>query len=689
MTSYSNRLIHEKSPYLLQHSHNPVDWFPWGPEAFDKARLEQKPLLISIGYATCHWCHVMERESFENPQVAQFMNEHFVAIKVDREERPDVDKIYMDALHAFQQQGGWPLNMFATSEGMPFTGGTYFPPKDSYGRKSFLSVLEYIHQIWSNDRDQIYQSAQSITAFLQQNAQLKSTPLQDAEEIPEKTFKTFLRAFDREDGGFQFQANNKFPPSMGLMTLLRYHQRTHHPDALEMVETTLHKMLAGGIYDQLGGGLSRYSTDYQWMVPHFEKMLYDNALFVWSLLETWQVTRHDSYRERAEDVLTYIERDMRSPEGAFYSAEDADSEGVEGKFYVWSQQEFRNLLGAELSPQAEAWWGITPQGNFEHQLNIPHRPVPEEAMLQKFSISRDTLRENMRKARAVLLESRSRRPRPLLDDKILVSWNGLMISAFARASRIFENENYAQIARQAAEFIFSNMFDTEGRLLRRHREGEGRFHAYLCDHTHLAMACLDLYETTYESQWVFRAKALMDQVNTLFRNEEGPYYDTGHDAETVICRSMEGYDGVEPSGNSMAALVFLKLHYLGFEGTYREDSLRILEGFQQHLHQGGASFAAMQWALDWHLFPPTQVVILGNRHDPEIQAMLSHIRQEFYPAIIPAYLDPTFAPDLKLVLPVFEERVTETQLSSAWLCRDQMCGLPIHLAEELKIQLET
>ncbi|MEC9460159.1 MAG: thioredoxin domain-containing protein, partial [SAR324 cluster bacterium] len=450
--SFSNKLIHEKSPYLLQHAPNPGDWYPWGTAAFAKAKEEDKLLLVSIGYATCHWCHVMERESFEDPELAAFLNAYFVPVKVDREERPDVDKIHMDALHALGQQGGWPLNMFVTPEGKPVTGGTYFPPRPMYGRKSFRELLETLALIWKDEREKIFTTADQLTAHLQQ----KAVPTADGHpelnwEAEEQTVAQFRESYDSQHGGFKQQQQNKFPPSMGLMLLLRHYKRTGEAHSLEMVEMTLQKIFAGGIYDQLGGGLSRYSTDYEWLVPHFEKMLYDNSLFVWALIETFQITKNPLYESAVRDVLAYVARDMTSPAGAFFSAEDADSEGVEGKFYVWSKAEVLKILGAESGELACAFWDITENGNFEGS-SIPNRPRSDEDLAAQFRITPEEMRKTLRTAREKLMAVRSQRVRPLLDDKVLTSWNALMISAFARASRVFNDPEFEKMATRAADF---------------------------------------------------------------------------------------------------------------------------------------------------------------------------------------------------------------------------------------------
>ena len=682
--SFSNKLIHEKSPYLLQHAHNPVDWHPWGTAAFAKAKEEDKLLLVSIGYATCHWCHVMERESFEDPELAAFLNAYFVPVKVDREERPDVDKIHMDALHALGQQGGWPLNMFVTPEGKPVTGGTYFPPRPMYGRKSFRELLETLALIWKDEREKIFTTADQLTAHLQQ----KAVPTADGHpelnwEAEEQTVAQFRESYDSQHGGFKQQQQNKFPPSMGLMLLLRHYKRTGEAHSLEMVEMTLQKIFAGGIYDQLGGGLSRYSTDYEWLVPHFEKMLYDNSLFVWALIETFQITKNPLYESAVRDVLAYVASDMTSPTGAFFSAEDADSEGVEGKFYVWSKAEVLKILGAESGEMACAFWDITENGNFEGS-SIPNRPRSDEDVAEQFRITPEEMRKTLRTAREKLMAVRSQRVRPLLDDKVLTSWNALMISAFARASRVFNDPEFEKMATRAADFIFNNLFDDSGRLLRRWRDGEARFPAYLCDHAQLSVACLDLYETTYDPGWFQKAVELSDKINRLFRNAEGPYYDTGTDGEVLLTRNAEGYDGVEPSGNSSLAHAFLRLRAYGLAPQYYEDTQRIFRGFAQHLEQAGVSFSAMLGGLHFSLSVAKEVVISGRRGEAETELLLDELRREYHPNIVVSFVENGESPETEKIIPLASGRAMVNDSATAYVCQNQTCQIPVHSVDELR-----
>ena len=685
----ANRLSEEKSPYLLQHARNPVDWYPWGEAAFEKAQREDKPMLISIGYATCHWCHVMERESFENEETAKYLNEHFVAVKVDREERPDVDKVYMDALHAMGQQGGWPLNIFATSDGRPVAGGTYFPPEDAHGRKGFRHLLQLIHEAWQDNREVLQQNASALTEHLQGQAHLTSQGGYSWDASPvQNCVEQYAQAYDRQHGGFALQQQNKFPPSMGLMLLLRHGKSSGDAPVLAMVEHTLKAMVAGGIYDQLGGGLSRYSTDYQWLVPHFEKMLYDNALFAQALTEAFQVTGKPFYQAYAQDVLDYVLRDMTLPDGGFCSAEDADSEGEEGRFYVWRPEEIDSVLEPPVAAAAKAWWSISSEGNFEHNTSIPHTPRSMQVVAEELGVEEDSLAESLMEAREKLLAIRSTRPRPLLDDKVLTSWNALMISAMANAGRAFDEPRYVEAAQKAGRFLLDNLKEENGRLLRRWRDGEARFVAYLVDHAQLAVACLDLYQATFDTAWFAEAQHLMGEVNRLFRNEQGPYFDTGNDGEQLLARNMEGYDGVEPSGNTAAAQAFLRLHSLGVREDFEADALRIFSGFRTHLEQAGVSFSAMLSALWFHLSQPKEVAIVGDPEHEETKAMLALVNQSYRPNVVLAFSSPEDLPATAKVVPLLAGREAIGGKPTAYVCANMVCQLPVHSAQDLAALLD-
>ncbi|MEQ9364753.1 MAG: thioredoxin domain-containing protein, partial [Leptospirales bacterium] len=614
---YTNRLAQEKSPYLLQHAHNPVDWFPWGPEAFEKARNEDKLILLSIGYATCHWCHVMERESFENAETAAVLNEKYVAIKVDREERPDVDQIYMKALHATGQQGGWPLNMFLTPALLPITGGTYFPPRAAHGRPSFIDVLNNIHQLWHQDRPKLTDSAGTLHAFLQQSDTPADQSLPDA-DVLQRTVKQYAGMYDKYRGGFAGNGPNKFPPSMGLIYLLELHRR--NPDdseALQMVEETLDNMKRGGIYDQIGGGLSRYSTDHDWLVPHFEKMLYDNALFLRALVDCYRVTRNPRYKAWALDVCEYIQRDMTAPEGAFYSAEDADSEGEEGKFYVWTASELEEVfteagLSVDDRKLLVEFWDITVRGNFEGKVILNER-APRDRFLAGCGKSADEWEALLTTARSALLERRSKRVRPLRDDKILTSWNALYISALAQAATAFQDRGLYERARRAADFIRDTMHAPDGSLYRRYRAGEAGIAATLPDYALLANAHLDLYRAGFDPADFARARDLGKLIENNFADPKGSgaFFETREGSADLIVRTIETYDGVEPSGNAAAARLFLTL---ALYGEKPEANRELAEGVFRYCKTGlseqGASHSYLGAAFAAYMEPPPEIAIV-------------------------------------------------------------------------------
>jgi uncharacterized protein YyaL (SSP411 family) len=602
----------------------------------------------------------------------------------------------MDALHAMGQQGGWPLNMFTMPDGRPVAGGTYFPPQDAHGRKSFRAVLDILRLAWKQQRQDIEQNATALTDHLRQQASLagdggaagagSAARAWDRGPV-EAAVALYKRTYDPKDGGFALQAQQKFPPSMGLMLLLRHHARTGDAQALAIVEHTLQRMLAGGIYDQLGGGLSRYSTDYQWVVPHFEKMLYDNALFVQALTEAYLVTGKEFYRTYAEDVIEYVRRDLGAPGGAFFSAEDADSEGEEGRFYVWTPREVAALLPEADATAAMAYWGIGPAGNFEHGTTILTATRPLADVAGRLGVTEDALAESLGRARERLFAARSQRVRPLRDDKILTSWNALMVSALAKAGRAFDEPEHVRSAERAARFLLAELRDGSGRLLRRWRDGEARFKGYLVDYTQTAAACLDLFETTYDPSWFDEALRLMREVNRLFRNEAGPYFDTGSDAEPLIARTMDGYDGVEPSGNSSAAMVFLRLHALGVREGFEADALRICAGFSKHLSEAGISFSAMLAALDFHLGPAREIAIVGAADAPATQDLLRVVRRRYLPDSVVVCADPAQVEALGRRIPLLASRAAVGGRPTAYVCRDMTCRLPVHSAEELAAQL--
>jgi len=681
---YTNQLIKEKSPYLLQHAHNPVDWYPWGEKPFKIAKEKNLPLLVSIGYATCHWCHVMERESFEDPELAKLLNEHFISIKIDREERPDIDSIYMQAVQAMGQQGGWPLNVFLTPEGLPFYSGTYFPPERRFNLPSFGDVLIFLTKTWLNEPDKVKKQSKALEAAICQSSQ-RETKTGSLDTLnfdgEDKAAKLYEDHYDKLNHGFKFQSQNKFPPSMGLSMLLRHHNRTGNTSSLSMTEHTLRAMKWGGIYDQIGGGISRYSTDYRWLVPHFEKMLYDNSLFITALIETFQVTRHQEFADYANDVLHYIDRDMTSEKGGFFSAEDADSEGVEGKFYVWSKEEIESLVGRQTASVTIPFFNVTQGGNFEHK-NILNQTCTQQELAKDLGLAPETVATELSTAREKLLKERSKRIRPLLDDKILTSWNGLMISAMAKVGRVLEDVNRISIAEKAMRFILSNLKTAEGKLLRRFREGEARYDGYLFDYSSIAVACLELYEATYDTKYILEARDLMQSVEKKFASE-GAYYETDADGEKLIVRQISGYDGVEPSGNSNAALAFLKLGAYFGDMDFIKCAERIFQAFHEDLIEHGMNSSFMMQALHLYLGGLKEVAIVGQRNDPSTREILKIVRSGFFPNAVFAFSYKDEIEKKGAELPLLAGKSIKDGKATAYICKFGTCLTPVNTPKDL------
>ncbi|MBT4258892.1 MAG: thioredoxin domain-containing protein, partial [Nitrospina sp.] len=598
--------------------------------------------------------------------------------------RPDIDSIYMKAIQAMGQQGGWPLNVFITPEGVPFYSGTYFPPEKGFNIPSFTDVLIFLTKTWINEPEKVKKQSEALSLAIRESSERKPT-LETTESLDfdgeDKAAKLYESHYDTLNHGFRFQPQNKFPPSMGLSLLLRHHHRTGTTSSLEMTKSTLRAMKWGGIYDQIGGGLSRYSTDYRWLVPHFEKMLYDNSLFVTALIETFQLTGHQEFSDYANDVLYYIDQDMTSKEGAFFSAEDADSEGVEGKFYVWSKEEIESILGRQASSIAVPFFNITKEGNFEHK-NILNQTNTYQDLAKKLGLAEDTVINELSSARIKLLQERSKRIRPLLDDKILTSWNGLMISAMAKTGRVLEDLNRIAKAEKAVEFILSTLKTPEGKILRRFREGEARYDGYLFDYSSIAVACLELYEATYNTKYIIEAQKLMQTVEDKF-SSEGAYYETAVDAEKLIVRQISGYDGVEPSGNSNASLAFLKLGAYLANPDFIRKAEKIFLAFHEDLTEYGMNSSFMMQALHLYLGGLKEVVIVGKRNDLSTQEILKTIRSQFFPNAIFAFAYEDEVAKKGADLPLLSGKTIINGKATAYVCRLGTCLKPVNSSEDL------
>jgi hypothetical protein len=699
---HTNRLSSEKSPYLLQHAHNPVDWYPWGPEAFEKAKREDKPILLSIGYSTCHWCHVMERESFEDEKTAEVMNRDYISVKVDREERPDIDSVYMSYVMTTTGSGGWPMTVFLTPDKKPFYGGTYFPPDNRYGMPGFKTLLAEIAEAWKTRRAEILESADSVVAHLgaPRTAQSHEGVL-DAKTL-EKAFEHFSSGFDAERGGFGRAP--KFPRSHSLSFLLRYWKRTGSVAALGMVEKTLTEMAKGGVYDHLGGGFHRYSTDGEWRIPHFEKMLYDQALLVRTYVEAAQATGNAEYARVACETLDYVMREMTDREGGFYSAQDADSEDPhhpghsrEGAFFVWTTDEIRRILGADADFFMHRY-GIEEAGNaiidphqeFEKQ-NVLYDARSTEKAAQQFGIDPEEASLKAASFRAKLFAARAKRKRPHLDDKILTDWNGLMIAAFAYAGAALDEPRYVTAAVKAARFISTKLKTSEGRLLHRWRDGDAAISANLNDYAALIYGFLTLYEATFDETWLAEARALTDRMVDLFWDTENHgFFLTAHDAEVLISRPKELYDGAVPSGNSFAALDLLLLSRYTMEVRYQKLADETLNAFAAELSAEPSSHPQMLIALDFAVGPSSEIVLAGDEKDTTLQTMMGEVRRPFMPnKIVLLHRTGRRGEALEAVAPFVKDKGLNGGKATAYICRNHVCSLPVTTAAEVRKRLTT
>jgi uncharacterized protein YyaL (SSP411 family) len=708
-----NRLINEKSPYLLQHAYNPVDWYPWGDEAFRKAREEDKPIFLSIGYSTCHWCHVMEREVFENETIAQVMNDTMVNIKVDREERPDVDRVYMSALVATTGQGGWPLSVFLTPDLKPFFARSYIRPVSHHGQLGFPELVNRISDMWNNERDKILTSSEHITEHLRQNPKSENSTTVD-ESIISKAYDHFLQSYDPKYGGFG--GAPKFPRPSVFNFLLRYFKRTGNGSSLKIVLNTLRSMAQGGVYDQIGGGFHRYSVDGQWRVPHFEKMLYDQAQLANSYLETYQITKDDSLLETAKGILDYVLINLHHKDGGFYSAEDAESvsdpskphEKEEGAFYVWTKTELESILRKENAEIFNYHFGVEDDGNaLEDHLNVFYgqnilyvaHNIEETA--HKSGRTADELKQLLLDAKHKLNLEREKRPRPHLDDKIITAWNGLMISAFAKAYQILEYDVYLDAAQSAANFLMKNLYNQQTQTLyRRYRDGDARFDGGLQDYTFLIQGLIDLYETTFDFQWLEYAILLTaKQIELFWDKDEGGFFDTGGNDPSILLRTKEDYDGAEPTGNSIAALNLLRLakitngraHLsdgLPQMSDYESDStqkhhnnwcemaIKTVQSFGARLNQMPEALPQMLVAFNWQITTPKEIITVGNRTAEDTKAMLREVHNHFLPNKIILLVDDESKQKLVHYLPFIENMTMINGKATAYICQNYVCQLP-------------
>jgi uncharacterized protein YyaL (SSP411 family) len=683
-----NRLGKEKSPYLLQHANNPVDWYPWGEEAFEKAAREDKPIFLSVGYSTCHWCHVMEHESFEDEATARFLNENFVPVKVDREERPDVDRVYMLFVQASTGSGGWPMSVWLTPERKPFFGGTYFPPDNRFGRPGFRAILENLARAWNDDRARVEESGSRVVEQLKEYADQGEVAGNAGQAALDSAFQGFRRMFDSRLGGFGRAP--KFPRPSVHNFLLRYYAATKNEEALEMVLLTLREMAKGGMNDQLGGGFHRYSVDERWFVPHFEKMLYDQAQIAVSYLEAFQITRDGQYAAAARDILSYVQRDLTHPEGGFFSAEDADSaadaarptEKREGAFYVWTSKEIEDALGPADAGIFSLRYGVEAGGNVEedphgefHVQNILYQARSIEETAAACGAGVDETRSLLESAKARLMDRRARRPRPHLDDKILAAWNGLMISAFAKGAQALGEDRYADAAAAAAKFMRDRLWvESRGVLLRRFRDGESAIDAFLDDYAASILGFLDLYETRFERADFLFAVKLAERAIELFEDrEQGGFFSTAEGAENLVLRLKDDYDGAEPSGNSMMTMALLKLARMTDREDFRTAAVRTLEAFSSRMASGGAGVPQMLAALSLALGKPMEIVLAG----PLDSGMLAAIRRRFLPNAVVAK-----ASESPVAMPAVDSKPT------VYICSNFACQLPVTNVNQLDDLLE-
>ena len=675
-----NRLINEKSPYLLQHAYNPVDWHPWNEEAFKKAKEEDKPVFLSIGYSTCHWCHVMEHQSFEDTSVAELMNKVFVNIKVDREERPDIDNIYMTVCQMMTGGGGWPLTIIMTPDQKPFFSGTYFPKENRYGRIGFIELIKQIDAAWRNKRNEINSSAEQITNYLLDfNSSKQKNEL--TVDVLDSAYKSFEIRFDKLYGGFG--SSPKFPSPHNLMFLLRYWKRTGNNNALEMVEKTLTQMRMGGVFDQIGFGFHRYSTDKEWLLPHFEKMLYDQALISSALVETFQATKKEEYKIIAEEIFEYVLRDMTHPDGGFYSAEDADSEGEEGKFYVWTEDEIDTLL-KENSEMFKNIFNIITEGNFTDEssqaksaANIPHlrKSIFEYSM--ELNIPLEELKTKINSSRKILFEERKKRVHPLKDDKILTDWNGLMIISLAKAGKVFNNIKYIEAAENSIQFIFEKLTKPDGKLIHRYREGEAAIDAHADDYAFIIAGLIELYEATFKIKYLKKAIELNEIfIKHFYDNKNRGFYFTSDEGEELIAKTKEVYDGAIPSSNSIALLNLLKLARITANQNYENLASEISRTFSEEVTKNPMAYTQFLSALDFAFGPAYEVVIVEGNDEEHTKEILDVINKNFIPNKVAVFIPVNNPEEIQRLAAYTKSYTTIENKTTVYVCKNYQCNLP-------------
>ena len=678
-----NHLINEKSPYLLQHVGNPVDWYPWGETAFQKAKRDDKPVFLSIGYATCHWCHVMAHESFEDKEVADFLNKYYVAVKVDREERPDVDKIYMSVCQSMTGSGGWPLTILMTPEGKPFFAGTYFPKSSRMGMPGLMDILKQIADMWENNRQKIVNAGDEITKAIQPRRGL-NTPVNAINiKTLKKGYAQFKNSFDAKWGGFG--AAPKFPTPHHLTLLLRWHKRSADPSALTMVNKTLTAMRKGGIFDQIGFGFHRYSVDEKWLVPHFEKMLYDQALLAIAYIEAYQATKEKRFAIIAQEIFTYVLRDMTDPNGGFYSAEDADSEGKEGLFYVWKRKDIIDHLGEKEGDLFCRFHGISDKGNFEEGFSIPHIHLSLEDFAKQEGVEPEKLEKHLMNARNRLFAVREKRIHPLKDDKILTSWNGLMIAALSKGYQAMGDKKYADAAKAAADFILTKLRGTDGRLLRRFRHGAVAYPGYLDDYAFLVWGLIELYEATFEVHYLEEAVVLNKAMIDIFWDKKGGgLYFTGKGNETLITVSKEAYDGALPSGNSVAALNFLRLGRMTGNIGLEKMAEQLIQSFSGDVNGAPMGYTHLLAAVDFIAGPAQEIVIAGDPAHKSTQSMIRVVQEKFLPnKVVLLYNDGQEGKRLEALSPFVQGMGSVNQEPTAYVCEQYACRFPVTEVDKL------